>query len=193
MDDNEVTLIRPEEPTELRPPVEYPSTPEAWSAASELPTVRVPVWRSPWTRVWSLVAFALTAVGVAAYLAGAAHTKTVTEVVVQHIPSPAPTAPKSSGPKQFDVIQQRDVDFWNKVKADHLPFIGDVHDADDPGPMRALVIAHNICDDEQSEFHGNASDNASDLYTSVTKGYGWTYDQTQTLVRDSIAAYCPQP
>lgn len=70
-------------PTELRPPVDYPSTPQAYSAAQDLPTVRIPVWRHPWTRVGGGLLAALVTVAGAAYLAGGA---THARIVVEHAP-----------------------------------------------------------------------------------------------------------
>jgi hypothetical protein len=110
-------------------------------------------------------------------------------------PAPIKVAPvtpaRPNGPQMFEMIDNRDAAFWNKIQADDLPWKGDLHDALDPHPMQAIVTAHNICTDERYVFSGDTGTNAADIYKKVSKAFGWTFDQTLTLARDSIAAYCP--
>lgn len=110
MINDEPTMVANALPTEIGQPVDYPSTPQAWSVANELPTVRMPLWRNPWTRVWGVTAAAVCAVGVAAYIAGASHTTTKT--IVQHAPPLTETIVKPVPPNSdayLSALQDRGI------------------------------------------------------------------------------------
>lgn len=119
------TQIRPELPTELGPMLDYPSTPQPYSAVQDMQTVRLARWRSPWARVSAGLTAALVTVAAAAYLAGGAtHARTV----VEHAP-PVTKMVTVPGPPD---------------EAGYLKALGD-SGFSAPDQKLAVAMAHWIC------------------------------------------------
>jgi hypothetical protein len=167
-DDAAETQERPELPTELAPPVEYPAEPEAWSAAQDLPTVKL--WRNPWTRVWGGVITAILIVAVAGYIAG---TATHPRTVVEHAPPAVTithTVTKPAPPDDNQYLAALDVK--------------GIHTVD----RKSMVAqAYAIC---SKLFRG---DSLNDVETEVFNGNPGLDSRTQadTIVTATQQFYCP--